>query len=100
MLRSMLDGFKFNFKMEGLRVSLFGLQPHKYQRKPVPLLDFEIGVVAVLVSIKKELLSADIHLREITMTEYYRRESMRSYSRQVNSLIGNHLLTSVYDDEI
>jgi hypothetical protein len=49
------------------------------------LLDFELNIIAVLVSIQKELLSADIYLKEILMSEYYRRESMRTFSRQVNN---------------
>ena len=63
------------------------------------MLDFELNIIAVLVSIQKELLSADIYLKEILMSEYYRKESMRSFSRQVNNEAGNYLMTSVYDDD-
>ena len=50
-LSSMLDGFKFTFKLEGLRATLYGQEPAKYQARPVPLLDFELNIIAVLVSI-------------------------------------------------
>jgi hypothetical protein len=33
------------------------------------------------------------------MTEYYRKETMRSFSRQVNNVVGNHLMTSIFDED-
>lgn len=32
------------------------------------------------------------------MIEYYRRETMRSFSRQVNNNVGNYLMTDVFDE--
>ncbi len=61
-------------------------------------MDIEVKLIAVLVSIKKELLSAKIFLKEVCLSEYYRRESIRSFSRQVNNNAGNILLTSIYDE--
>ena len=61
-------------------------------------MDIEVKLIAVLVSIKKELLSAKILLKEVCLSEYYRRESIRSFSRQVNNNAGNILLTSIYDE--
>ena len=33
------------------------------------------------------------------MIEYYRRETMRSFSRQVNNMVGNHLMTTIFDED-
>ena len=80
----MFDGFKFTFKLQGVKARLFGQDPPKIQGNQVPLLEFNLNLVAVLVSIQKELLTADIFLKEILLIQYLRRESMRSFSRQVN----------------
>ena len=37
-------------------------------------------------------------LKEVKIVEYYRRELMRAYSRQVNEGGNNNLLTSIYDE--
>lgn len=99
--RSMLDGFNFTFKLEGVSAKLYGFQPSRYQdsKKPIPMLEFNLNLVAVIVSIQKELLSAEIYLKEILLTQYLKRELMRAFSRQVNSNVGNNLVTSIYDEE-
>lgn len=92
-MRSLLDGFNFTLKVEGVKVNLYALEIRRRQNQPIPLLEVDVGVIAVFVSILKEMVGAKILLKEVKLTEYYRREQMRAFSSQVNSQLGNNMLT-------
>lgn len=93
----MLGGFSFTFKLEGFRVGVFSKQSIKRQGKDVPTLEIDVGVIAVLMGIQQEKVAAKILLKEIKVLEYYRREEMRAFTKQVNNSAGNALV-QIYEE--
>ena len=51
-----------------------------------------------MAAIFNERLAVRILLQEIKMVEYFRREQLRAYSRQVNNNLSNVILTTIYDE--
>jgi hypothetical protein len=98
-LRSFLDGFNFTFKLQGLKVHIFPWEVVWRQSQPIPLLEVEVGVVALFISILKANVAANVLLKEIKLIEYYRKDQMQDYARQVNNLAGNNMLTQIFDDQ-
>jgi hypothetical protein len=79
-LRAILGGFQFTFKIEGICVRLFPKEISKRQNREIPSLEIDIGVIAVLLAIMNERVATKVILKEIKILEYYRREQMRAYS--------------------
>lgn len=51
-----------------------------------------------MAAIYNERVAVRILLQEIKMVEYFRREQLRAYSRQVNNNLSNVILTTIYDE--
>ena len=51
-----------------------------------------------MAAIYNERIAVRILLQEIKMVEYFRREQLRAYSRQVNNNLSNVILTTIYDE--
>jgi hypothetical protein len=49
-------------------------------------LEFNLDIVAVILSLINTNLVAKILLKEIKLTDYFKREAPRSFSRQVNNV--------------
>jgi hypothetical protein len=84
--------------MEGLRLKVYTVNAIRRQGKEVPSVEVDIGVIAILMGIQQEKVAAKILLKEIKILEYYRREHMREFSRQVNNQSANNVLTTLYDE--
>lgn len=97
-LRAILGGFNLNFKMEGIKIKIFTANVIKKQNVQIPSLEIDIGVIAILMGIQQEKVALKVLLKEIKIVEYYRRELMRAFSRQVNGQITNNLMTTMYDE--
>ena len=64
----------------------------------IPELEIDIGCIAIMTAIYNERVAVRILLQEIKMVEYFRREQLRAYSRQVNNNLSNVILTTIYDE--
>ncbi len=64
----------------------------------IPELEIDIGCIAIMAAIYNERVAVRILLQEIKMVEYFRREQLRAYSRQVNNNLSNVILTTIYDE--
>jgi hypothetical protein len=97
-LRAILGGFNFTLKLEGIKVRLHGANQIKRQNVDIPELEIDIGCIAIMAAIYNERVAVRILLQEIKMVEYFRREQLRAYSRQVNNNLSNVILTTIYDE--
>jgi hypothetical protein len=64
----------------------------------IPELEIDIGCIAIMAVIFDGKVGVHILLQEIKMVEYFRREQLRAYSRQVNNNLSNVILTTIYDE--
>lgn len=94
----MLGGFTFAFKIEGISLKVFGSNVIKRKGRDLPSVEVDIGVIAILLAIQNERVGAKILLKEIKVLEYFRRDQVRAYSRQVNNIADNQMLTSIFDE--
>jgi hypothetical protein len=47
----------------------------------LPALEFDMGIVAVMLGIQNANVIVKVLLKEIRLVDYYKREEMRAYSR-------------------
>jgi len=73
-LRAMLGGFSFTFKIEGVCLKLYTQNAIRRQGRELPALEIDIGVIALLIGIQNEKVLIKLLLKEIKMVEYFRRE--------------------------
>jgi hypothetical protein len=64
----------------------------------IPSIEIEIGPICVMFAILNERVALKLLLKEIKVVEYYRREQIRAFSRQVNQVSANNIMTTIYDD--
>ena len=51
-----------------------------------------------MFAIQNERVALKFLLKELRMVEYYHREQIRAFSRQVNQVSANNIMTTLYDD--
>ena len=81
----MLGGFKFTLKLEAIRANVFTGKKIIKQHIELPQLQFEIGVIAVLMNIQNANVNIKVLVKEIKLLDYYKREMMRAFSRAVHN---------------
>lgn len=78
-LKDMLEGFKFSFRLEGVRVSIFTPEfKIVKEHKILPNMEFDLALFGIYLTIVEGNVVVKIMLREMKLVDYFAREAHRA----------------------
>jgi len=90
-LRAMLGGFNFTFKIEGVSIKIFAKEAVMRQGRAFPSLQIDVGVIAILMGILNADVMARILVKEVRLVDFFKRD-------QAKAMNLNGLMSSIYED--
>lgn len=70
----MVSGLKFSLRLESIKLQVFTQQLSiKREHKQLPNLEFELAILAVLVSVQNTNVVLKVLLKEIKLLDYFKR---------------------------